>query len=706
MKRIFISLIFCICVLAMNAQGKMICNFDDVQPARFDGNEDLVYAIGQAPEGSLASGNMLTVKIPANNEGGTWFAIELNDTFDPRDYVGFSFSVQVPEGVNPSFALKLEQTASEGIDGNYYADTRIQDWNSYFRYQGADATVWHEVRISFDALVNCLRNVSGDNCLGGRLEQNPDFPADKYDRIVLVPAGYDYKPAFTLNIDNIQLYTSWPTDPDEPGEPEPSANIMVCNFDDVFPYVEVNGMVDSYYDDAPADSPASGQVGVFEVPANNLSGGTNAFVTIPLDFTFDPREYVGISFLAQIPEDVNPCFGIKLEQSASEGQQGNWYGNTRIQKLGNYNDRYNGNGEWVEVHVQFAGLLTGTATNDCLEYRLAQNPDFPADQYDRIVIVPAAYDNKPAFTLYIDDIKLRTTWEDEPEPQPAKSVLICNYDDVLNTPFYNTNLAGFSANYDNDAPANSPASGKVLTITVPATSDASKYFGVQVPFKFDPRDYVGISFLAQIPEGAYSLRFGLRLQQSTDPANSNQLQTLTYYEEYDPGRYTGNGEWQEVHVIFDHMTLKEYSIPYRQPNVPNSPLRQTGNVTNIWDKLADNSNYPANQFDKISIAISPNIAVPNAHTLLIDNVKLRGSWDDEVGIPLVINNSDAINIIVENGTIRAIAADGNPVSLKVYSLSGQEIAGRMNQVQVGMKGIYIVKATTGNTSKVSKVIVR
>jgi hypothetical protein len=66
----------------------------------------------------------------------------------------------------------------------------------------------------------------------------------------------------------------------------------------------------------------------------------------------------------------------------------------------------------------------------------------------------------------------------------------------------------------------------------------------------------------------------------------------------------------------------------------------------------------------------------------------------------VKKNADAINIVAIDGAISAKAVGGNPVSLKVYSLSSQEIGGGVNQVQAGAKGVYIVKATTGNAGKV------
>ncbi|MCL1934653.1 MAG: T9SS type A sorting domain-containing protein, partial [Candidatus Azobacteroides sp.] len=115
--------------------------------------------------------------------------------------------------------------------------------------------------------------------------------------------------------------------------------------------------------------------------------------------------------------------------------------------------------------------------------------------------------------------------------------------------------------------------------------------------------------------------------------------------------------------------------------------------------------FPASNYNRLLIVPAPYGNLPD-FTFNIDDIKLRVSWDDETGIQPINNNTDAIIIIAgSNGIISAKAGNGAPVSLKVYSVSGQEITGGMNQVQVG-KGIYIVKAVSGNANKVSKIIVQ
>ena len=693
MKRFFLFLTVCICAVALNAQDNvLVCNFDDVNPEFITYNLD-DYEWVEAPADSPASGKMVSIKnIPGNNTGA-WFGVELGFTFDPRDYVGISFLAQIPggAGIRPDFSLKLEQSADAE---NWYEVTRIQAWDIYKKYTGEGD--WQEVQISFEKLLAKLED---------ELAKNPDFPADLYDRIVIIPASYSGIPGtFTLNVDDIQLRTSWTDTPVEPT----TTDILICDFDNIYPFVDWSGDINFDLDDAPAGSPASDQIGYFEIPAKNEGD----YIAIYLDKSFDPRDYVGISFLAQIPEEVSPDFAIKLEQSTASAN--------RIQTFSNY-DKYTGEGEWQEVRIKFDKLLSKEpGDNDDLAYRLAQNPNFPADKYDVIVIVPGAYSNLPAFTLKMDDIKLRASWV---ERQMGENVLICNYDDVLPPTFVSTSDAGFSAHYNNDAPAGSPASGKVLTLTVPATNNAGKSVGVQAPFKFDPRDYVGISFLARISEFTETCpetRFGIRLEQSDyysgssaspnyEPGRIRMDYTLPAAEaaqlrvDVEPGRYRGDGEWEEVFVSFEHMTNPS-CIAASQTNSTAS-----GNLINIYQKI-NNTAFPdfqPNQFDRILIMIAPWSTINSGYTMLIDDIKLRGNWeDDPTGIQAPKKESGAIHIFAAGGVINAKADDGSPVALKVYALSGQGIANGVNQIPLGTKGIYIVKATTGNASKVSKIIVQ
>ena len=252
-----------------------------------------------------------------------------------------------------------------------------------------------------------------------------------------------------------------------------------------------------------------------------------------------------------------------------------------------------------------------------------------------------------------------------------KPSVVCNFDDVF--PFISTG-GGLGIDYV-EASAGSSASGQMGAVRVPVNNGSSgdNLFALWIDGFIDPRDYVGISFLAQ---ASSTVAFAAKLEQSLASNSVAQIQDWNY-NNY---RYTGAGAWQEVRISFDK--IKE----------------------DLAAKSATNPALNPIDYDRIVIVPAPYQNHP-AFTLNIDNVRLRTSWNDESGIQLT-KNTNAINMLVENGIISAKAKDGHPVSLKIYSISGQEIAHGINQIRLGTKGAYIVKATAGNESNISKVVVQ
>ena len=251
------------------------------------------------------------------------------------------------------------------------------------------------------------------------------------------------------------------------------------------------------------------------------------------------------------------------------------------------------------------------------------------------------------------------------------ALTVCNFDNVFPyvapfTPKLTLDIA--------DAPDDSPASGKIGVFGVPA-NNSSGLFTIYLNEPIDPRNYVGISLFAQANNA--SPWFVIKLQQSSDTGNTYQIQDYNTHP-----AYTGDGEWQEVQIPFDVLL--------------GSSNQQLGYVLNQHPDFAPS-------YDELIISPAAYQNIP-AFTVNIDDIRLRTSWNDEQGIPLT--KAAALIITAANGTISAKEAAGNPVSLKVYSISGQEIADGVNQVQLGMKGAYIVKATAGNIRKVSKIIVQ
>ena len=245
--------------------------------------------------------------------------------------------------------------------------------------------------------------------------------------------------------------------------------------------------------------------------------------------------------------------------------------------------------------------------------------------------------------------------------------MICNFDDFFS--FVSTG-GGLTMNYTETSAA-SPASGQTALVQVPDNNGSfgGNFLAIWLDGLIDPRDYVGISFLAQAQT---TIPFAVKIEQSLAANNIAQIQDWNYND----FRYTGAGAWQEVRISFDR--IKE----------------------NLVSKLASETPPNPADYDRIVLVPAP-YQNRSAFTFNIDNIRLRTSWTDVSEIQSLKNSSE-ITISFENGIISA----GNSVFLTVYSLSGQEIVSGTNQVELKTKGVYIVKARTGNAGQVCKVIVR
>jgi len=256
--------------------------------------------------------------------------------------------------------------------------------------------------------------------------------------------------------------------------------------------------------------------------------------------------------------------------------------------------------------------------------------------------------------------------------QDAQNTMICNFDDV----YPDVSAWGDVSLVTAPAPDGTLASGTMGVLTINADNENGSMI-IQLDSPFDPRDYVGISLVAQIPDAnglnpAFIFKLGVS---SDDPTNKiHQIQDWTYNVSY-----SGSGEWEEIHLPF------------------------SDNIFSALDQaIADNPGLTTDQYDIIELAPGAWNNKPD-FTMNVDNIMLRTSWD-ETGIPLT--KLAAIVLTSANGTISAVGGNNTPVSLKVYSISGQEIANGVNQVQIETKGAYIVKAATGNANLVQKIIVK
>ena len=246
-------------------------------------------------------------------------------------------------------------------------------------------------------------------------------------------------------------------------------------------------------------------------------------------------------------------------------------------------------------------------------------------------------------------------------------IMVANFDDVL--PYDVGAWGGLSVDYA-PAPAGSLASGQMLVVFVPAGNGSGGSFTITLgDMTFDPHDFVGVSFDCQVPDATEAVKFVVKLQQTADPGHANEIADWNTWP-----AFNGGSEWQEMRVPFDVVS----SVLDGKPTIP------------------------ADQYDQIELLPAGWSGNPNIHVNM-DNFMLRYDWNDDSGIPLT--KAAALILKTENGAISVIG-NNNPVSLKVYSLTGQEIAGGVNEAKVEAKGVYIVKATTGNGNIVQKIVVK
>jgi len=252
--------------------------------------------------------------------------------------------------------------------------------------------------------------------------------------------------------------------------------------------------------------------------------------------------------------------------------------------------------------------------------------------------------------------------------------LVADFDG--NGPADVTSWGGLNFSYA-PAPAGSPASGQMLVVDCPANNQGPSFTIVMNSAMYDPHDYVGVSFLCQSDYTENQIPFVLKLETSQDDNNQHQAQDWDTYAGYNDN---GAGGWQQVRLPF------AVCLAWIDANHPD------WNISNMYDRLelqpAAYKNYPE-------------------FIVNLDDFMLRYDWDepDDTGIPLTklaafIISSDG------NGAISAKGFNGNQVSLKVYSATGQEVIEGVNNVQIGTKGVYIVKATDGKTTDTQKVVVR
>ena len=183
--------------------------------------------------------------------------------------------------------------------------------------------------------------------------------AGTYDKIALKVAVYDYKPSFDMYIDNVTFVAKY--------VPDYSKDVIVCNFDNV---IATMGGFSSNTISTTINPNGTGNVGVVSVPANNAGG-----IAVNTIDKINTATHNKISFKVY----ASQAFTINFEKLEDKTN------NAINTALGLY-PAYTTPNQWQTLTMDISAVTTNT--------------------YSNIVLFAEAWQSKPAFTFYIDDITL------------------------------------------------------------------------------------------------------------------------------------------------------------------------------------------------------------------------------------------------------------------------------------------------------------
>lgn len=183
--------------------------------------------------------------------------------------------------------------------------------------------------------------------------------AGTYDKIALKVAAYDSKPTFDLYVDNVTLVEKY--------VPDNNTDIIVCNFDNVISPMSSWGGNSIFITTNPN---GAGNVGVVSVPANN-DGGITLTSALKINTTTHDR----ISFKVY----ANQAFTINYEKLEDNS-------NSSVNTALDQYPAYTTPNQWQEMVLDVSGRTSNI--------------------YDKIVLFAEAWQGKPAFTFYIDEVML------------------------------------------------------------------------------------------------------------------------------------------------------------------------------------------------------------------------------------------------------------------------------------------------------------
>ena len=131
---------------------------------------------------------------------------------------------------------------------------------------------------------------------------------------------------------------------------------------------------------------------------------------------------------------------------------------------------------------------------------------------DKIALKIAAYDAKPSFDLYIDNV----TFVAKYVPDYSKDVIVCNFDNIIAA-------MGAWGNNTISQTINVDGTGNIGTVSVPATNDGGISFNTVDKINTSTHDKITFRVLA-------SQAFTINYEKLEDKTNSAINQSLGLYQ--------------------------------------------------------------------------------------------------------------------------------------------------------------------------------
>ncbi|VBB45832.1 exported hypothetical protein [uncultured Paludibacter sp.] len=273
-----------------------------------------------------------------------------------------------------------------------------------------------------------------------------------------------------------------------------AGNLLLTNFEDVTCTLGTSGGWGSEW------SVVDG-AGKVTVPANNQG----QYIIFSLPANFDANQYAYLKITVKSTE-TNYRF-------VPEYLKADWTGSADW----NHTYKYTGNGAWQDVYISLAYLTPGTAGT-----------------YAMVNLKVAAYDNKPSFDLYIDNV----TFIEKYVPDYTKDVVITDFDNVM------APMGGWSSNTIGIA-SNPDGIGNGGLVSVPANNGGG--ISITAQAQFDPATHNKIKFRMY---AAQTVKFTwVTVENKDDNTIKKQLPNLNY---------TTPNEWQIITADLSSIEANQY----------------------------------------------------------------------------------------------------------------------------------------------------